>query len=68
LAAPAAQAATPDSGTSNAYGLNVQLLGGNVIGPIPDATLGPNGQGSSLQQTLPLSVPGLLTANTLTTR
>jgi hypothetical protein len=67
LGAPAAPAgaATPDTGTANAYGLNVQLLSGNVIGPIPDANLGPNGEGSSLQQTLPLSVPGLLTANTL---
>ncbi len=66
LGAPTpAQAAIPDSGTSNGYGLDVQLLGGNVIGPIPDATLGPNGEASSLQQTLPISVPGLITANTL---
>ncbi len=28
-------AITPDSGTSNAYGINVQLLGGNLLGPIP---------------------------------
>ncbi len=60
-----AQAATPDTGTSNAYGLNVQLLGGNVVGPIPVADLGPNGESSSLQQTLPISVPGVITANTL---
>ncbi len=65
FAAPSAQAVTPDTGTSNAFGLNVKLLGGNVLGPIPLATLGPNGESSSLQQTLPLSVPGLITANTL---
>jgi hypothetical protein len=66
LGAPApAGAAIPDTGTSNAFGLNVKLLGGNVIGPIPDATLGLEGQSSNLQQTLPLSVPGVITANTL---
>ena len=65
LGAPAAQAAGPDSGTGNAYGLNVQLLGGNLLGPIPLATLGPQGQSSNVHTVLPISLPGILTANTL---
>ncbi len=65
LSATPAQAATPDSGTSNAYGIDVQLLGGHLLGPIPSVTLGTAGQSSGLTQVLPLDVPGLLTANTL---
>jgi hypothetical protein len=60
-----ASAATPDGGTSNAYGINVTALGGNILGPIPSVTLGADGQESTLSQTLPVDVPGLITANTL---
>jgi hypothetical protein len=59
------QAATPDSGTSNAYGINVRLLGGNLLGPIPSVVLGADGSEDGVSSTLPLSVPGLLTVNTL---
>ena len=64
-AASPASAANPDTGTANAFGLHVTLLGGNVLGPIPDATLPADGSPVQLQQTLPITVPGLLTANTL---
>src|SRR5581483_7095334 len=60
-----AQAVTPDGGTANAYGIDVQLFGGHLLGPIPSVTLGAQGQSSGLTQVLPLSVPGLITANTL---
>jgi hypothetical protein len=60
-----AQAANPDNGTANAYGINVTLLGGNLLGPIPSATLGPNGQASNASQTSPVGVPGIITAATL---
>jgi hypothetical protein len=60
-----AQATTPDSGTSNAYGINVRLLGGNLLGPIPSVQLGADGSQDGVSSTLPVSVPGLLTANTL---
>jgi hypothetical protein len=62
---PSAQAASPDAGTANAYGANIQLLGGNVLGPLPSVSLGAQGQDSTLTTTLPLDVTGLLTANTL---
>jgi hypothetical protein len=65
LLSPSAQAAIPDGGTSSAYGINVQLLGGNLLGPIPSVTLGAHGATSGLSQTLPVDVPGLITANTL---
>src|SRR5580692_3848613 len=61
----AANAATPDNGTSNAYGINVKLLGGNLLGPIPSVELGAAGQADGVASTLPVAVPGLLTANTL---
>jgi hypothetical protein len=63
--AGSAQAVTPDGGTANAYGIDVQLFGGHLLGPIPSVTLGTQGQSSGLTQVLPLDVPGLLTANTL---
>jgi hypothetical protein len=62
---PPASAVAPDGGTSNAYGINVTAFGGNLLGPIPAVTLGANGADSGLSQTLPVSVPGLITANTL---
>ena len=61
----AANAVTPDSGTSNAYGINVKLLGGNLLGPIPSVQLGADGAADGVSSTLPVAVPGLLTANTL---
>ncbi len=61
----AAEAQGPDTGTGNAYGINVQLLGGDLLGPIPAVTLGPDGQPSSLMTTLPVDLPGVITANTL---
>ncbi|HWF15462.1 MAG TPA: choice-of-anchor P family protein [Acidimicrobiales bacterium] len=65
IASGPAQAATPDTGTSNAYGINVRLLGGNLLGPIPTVQLGADGSEDGVSSTLPLSVPGLLTVNTL---
>ncbi|HEY1826807.1 MAG TPA: IPT/TIG domain-containing protein, partial [Acidimicrobiales bacterium] len=65
LGSSPAQAATPDTGASTAYGINVKLFNGNVLGPLPQATLGSAGQDSTVMQTLPVSVPGLITANTL---
>jgi hypothetical protein len=64
-AAPAVSAAGPDGGTASAFGLHVTLLGGNILGPIPAVTLPADGSPVQLAQTLPISVPGLLTANTL---
>jgi hypothetical protein len=64
IGAPA-QAVTPDGGTSNAYGINAQLLGGNLVGPIPSVTLGADGSQDGISQTLPVDIPGLLTVNTL---
>ena len=60
-----AQATTPDGGTSNAYGINVKLLGGNLLGPIPSVQLGADGSSDGVSSTLPVDVPGLLTVNTL---
>jgi hypothetical protein len=59
------QAATPDSGTANAYGLHVALFGGNIVAAEPDAVLPANGSPVTLTQTLPVNVPGLISANTL---
>ncbi|HWD55716.1 MAG TPA: choice-of-anchor P family protein [Acidimicrobiales bacterium] len=55
----------PDTGTSSAFGLHVQVLGGSLLGPIPDVHLGADGSEDGVSSTLPLDVPGLLTVNTL---
>ena len=65
LAGTPAGAAAPDNGTSSAYGIDVTLLGGNLLGPIPSVTLGPAGQPSSASQPSPVSVPGIVAATTL---
>ncbi len=63
--APLASAAGPDGGTASAFGIHVTLLGGNILGPIPAVSLPADGSPVQLAQTLPIDVPGLLTANTL---
>ncbi len=65
-AAPPAGAALPDGGTASAFGIHVTLLGGNVLGPIPSVTLPADGSPVVASQVIPLDVPNLLTANTLT--
>ncbi len=59
------QAASPDSGTSNAFGIHVALLGGDVVARQPFATLPADGAPVTLTQTLPVNVPGLISVNTL---
>jgi hypothetical protein len=64
LGTPAGAVTAPDGGTSSAYGAEVSLLGGDVIAPMPMATLHDDGS-ADIAQTLPLAVNGLVTANTL---
>ncbi|MGH9098475.1 MAG: hypothetical protein ACRDWB_13750, partial [Acidimicrobiales bacterium] len=54
-----ASAVTPDTGAGSAVGINVMLAGGNLIAPLPVATLGPAGQPDT-QTAIPIVLPGVL--------
>jgi hypothetical protein len=57
-----AQAADPDTGTGSAYGLQVDLLGATLLGPLALATLGASGQ-SATATTVPANLAPLLNVN-----
>ena len=59
-----ASAATPDTGTGSAFGIQALLGGGNLIAPTPTATLGPLGQADS-HTAIPITLPGVLSVAAL---